>query len=135
MCSVRSLLLCVVHPGYSFVEARRDCTVHLPYSLQEWGPRDCQSSTSEPWVVCDRPVQRLTLLPEWGPCAELGLHVGSPPLPIRISHLVGNSVLILSAGVKWKKSLGAGESLDLHPAFCFFFFLIWRKNSIDLYNA
>lgn len=45
---------------------------------------------------------------------ELRVLAGLPPV------VLNSIVLMLSAGRKWRKCLGMGESLDLHLVFSFF---------------
>lgn len=75
----------------------------------------------------------LTLLPEWGPCMELGVLVGSPPLPTRVSICC---IELCCANLIYRhevegKSWEGRESLDLQVGF----FNLEKKNTVELCNV
>lgn len=118
-------------PITHLVEVGLDCSVHLPCSLQEWGPCDCQSSTSFLTAL----FSFLTLLPEWGPCMELSVLVGSPPLP---THVFICCIELYCANLIYRHEVegkswgvGGGESFNLQVGF----FNLERKNTVELCNV
>lgn len=106
-------------PNYQWFETRFDHSAHLPYSLQECGPCGHQSSTSEPRVISDLPVQLPHPSPWVGPCLELSVLVGS--LLQFMPHIccIEGYCVDLVFRQKWGESLGEGESLGLHLCFSF----------------
>lgn len=71
-------------PITNVVEAGLDCSVHLPCS-KSGVPVTVSPLPQSPESFLTALFSFLTLLPEWGPCMELSVLVGSPPLPTHIS--------------------------------------------------
>lgn len=114
-------------PITHLVEAGLDCPVHLPCSLQEWGPCDYQSSTSFLTAL----FSFLTLLPERGPCMALSVLVGSPSLPTHVSICC---IELYCANLIYRHEVEGkswwGERFDLQVGF----FILERKNTVELCN-
>lgn len=83
-------------PVRSVVEAGPDLSIRLPYSLQQWGPRDA-SPLPQPRVTSGRPAWSLARRP----VRHCSAHA---PLPVPLD----DTARISSLGVKWRESLGRG---------------------------
>ena len=108
-------------PVTDSVEAGLDCPVHLPLSLQEWGSTWPLAlylralSCLWPPLSASSPLPPNGLLAWSSTCWWVHCHSWFMSPTCRITRVV----LILSISRKWTKSLGTGESLDLHLGFIF----------------
>lgn len=113
-------------PVTDSVEAGLDCPVHLPLSPGVGVHMTAGPLPQSPELFVTTLVSILTAPPNgllaWSStCWWVHCHSWFMSPTCRITRVV----LILSISRKWTKSLGTGESLDLHLGFDLF--LIWRR--------